>query len=194
LTTLFIALLSQAALALPPSSTLTGENGTLLWEVREEGGQVHIHGKCYKWDIDHTAAPDLSPIHTVRTNPDGSRVTVDWNPDAVVVTLPEKQRRHEQADVWDGDTLDIRLGENVVHGRTELVFSVVDTGSGKIYRMDSKKVGDEQCGTAPCTHVLVQLTGMLRWVGPSFNYWYDAQGKLLRFEGPVGDFSVPDGG
>jgi hypothetical protein len=86
--------------------------------------------------------------------------------------------------------VDVRLGAEVAAGRTDQAFSVVDPGSGKVYSLDSATVGGETCGTEPCTHVRVQLTGMLRLVGPTWHYWYLADGQLVRFDGPAGTFAV----
>lgn len=191
-----IVTLVTLALAAPPSTTLTGPTGTLRWEVTTEEGQIHILGESPDWKVDHLASADLTPIRTVRIEPDGRTMTVDYAPGGAVVQLPGKEIRHEQVDLWDGDTLDIRLGALSAAGRTENVFSIVDPASGKVYKMDSKKLGDEDCGGTPCAHVRIQLTGMLRLFGPTFEYWFGPDGKLLRFTGPSGEFAafeIPSG-
>lgn len=183
-------LATLAFAAPPPSSTLTGPGGTLKWEITTEGSEVHVHGESPKWQVEHVASADLTPVRTVRTNPDGTVVTIEYGASEAIVTMPNKTLTHTQPGLWDGDTLDVRLGAEAAAGRFEQKFQAVDTGSGKVYKFDSQKVGDEQCGERACTHVLVQLTGMLRWVGPSFHYWFAKDGKLLKFEGPAGEFEA----
>lgn len=177
-----------AALAAPPSSTLTGEAGTLSWEVVETAEGVEIRGRSPKWDVVHLARADLSPVRTVRHDADGNEVTVRYATTGAEVTRAGATWPLGGADLWDGDTVDVRLGHLVANGRTDLSFEVVDAASAKTYRMDSALVGREQCGAEPCAHVRVQLAGLLRYVGPTWHYWFDARGRLLRFTGPIGEY------
>lgn len=185
-----LLLLSSLALAAPPSSTLTGADGTLEWTVEDKGSSVHIRGSSPKWKVTHEARSDLSPVRTERTDPDGRKVIIEYRPTGATVHLPDKTLELDQDGLWDGDTLDVRLGFELTQGRDTFGFEGVDVATGKVYGFDVKPVGSEQCGSQPCTHLLVQLTGLLRWVGPSWDYWYSSAGQLLRFEGPAGTFAV----
>ncbi|MCB9679393.1 MAG: hypothetical protein H6737_30090 [Alphaproteobacteria bacterium] len=177
-----------AALAAPPSSHLKGASGELVWEIEARDGGVHVEGRSPKWRVVHEAAADLSPRHTERTV-DGQTTVVDYTAQGATVTFPGGRTVViETPGIWDGDTLDVRLGQAYADGRPAQVFKAVDTASGKVYRFDSQLVGPDQCGAQACGHVLVQLTGMLRALGPSFHYWFAADGRLLRFEGPAGEF------
>lgn len=187
---LLLALVTAPAHAAPPSSQLTGEDGSLTWTVAPAGDGVKVVGKSPKWTVEHTAGKDLSPRSTRRTDPDGAVTTVAWSADTVTVTLPKgKVVTHKDPAIWDGDTLDIRLGERVRTGKPlELSFQAIDTGSGKVYGFDAVDKGTETCPSGPCRHVNVTLAGWLKLVGPSFDYWYASDGRLVKFEGPAGNF------
>lgn len=181
--------LLPAALALPPSSRLGGPAGELTWTVSGAGGGVHIDGKSPAWTIAHDAAADLTPKRTVRTE-EGVTVTIDYRADGCTVRLPRETVEVKRAGLWDGDTLDVRLGQEVARGRTSFVFPAIDPATGSVYDFQVTHVGRETCGAAPCEHERVQLAGMLRYVGPTFDFWYGADGRLLRFEGPIGRFEA----
>lgn len=189
----FVASLASAA---PPSSRLTGEAGTLSWAVSEANGVVTLQGSSPKWTVRHTAGPDLRPHATTRTNPDGAVTTVTWAEGTVTVTLPGgKVVSHDDPDIWDGDTLDVRLGDRIGRGLAPAVsFSAVDMGSGKVYRFDAVDKGQETCATGPCRHVNVTLAGWMKMLGPSFDYWFASDGRLVKFEGPAGAFVATQGG
>lgn len=177
-----------AALAAPPSSSLGGEDGSLTWDVVSSEAEVTLEGRSPKWTVSHTAKADFSPVRTQRTDADGQTLTIDYSAAGATLVKDGKTVELSQPGLWDGDTLDVRLGYLVSVGKPEQTFHAVDSGSAKVYRFDSQNVGAERCGTEACTHVLVQLAGMLRWVGPSFHYWFAADGELLKFEGPAGTF------
>jgi len=183
-----LSLFVAAALAAPPSSHLTGPEGVLDWSVSTTKDGVTIRGRSPKWAVEHVASADLQPVRTVRRDTDGNEVTVTYSATGAQVTTGERTQTLKGAKLWDGDTVDVRLGAEVAAGRTDLAFQVVDAGGAKVYSMDSALVGDDTCGATPCTHVRVQLTGLLRYVGPTWHYWYGADGALLRFQGPIGSF------
>ncbi len=187
---MFILPFFAAALATPPSSTLTGDDGTLSWTVDTTASGITIRGSSPKWTVEHTASADLTPIRTVHNDPDNGEVVVEFSGDSAVITRNGRTKTLSGSNLWDGDTVDIRLGAAVASGRSELAFEVVDPSSGKTYSMDSALVGADTCGASACKHVRVQLTGLLRYVGPTFHYWFGADGQLLRFEGPVGDYAT----
>jgi hypothetical protein len=184
-----LTLILAAAIAAPPSSTLTNSAGaTLAWTVASSPSGVTIDGRSPRWTVHHEAFADLSPKRTVRSDAAGRRVTVDYAPDHVVVHLPEGDVTHTIANVWDGDTLDIRLGQLVVLGRPDVSFQAVDPATGDVYGFTAQRAGTETCGGAPCTHVHVNMTGIYRLVGPTFDYWYASDGRLVQFQGPPGKF------
>lgn len=185
-------LLAGVAFSAPPSTNLSGPDGTLSWQVAESGGNVSIVGTSPKWKVEHTADSALRPIKTKRTDPDGSVTTVVWEGDRVTVTLPNgKQVVHEEAGIWDGDSLDIRLGERVRTGASlDHSFKAVDSGSGKVYRFDAVDKGQATCAAGPCRHVNVTLGGWMKYVGPNFDMWFAANGQLVKFSGGAGDFGA----
>ncbi len=186
-------LVAGTALALPPSSSLGGDDGELTWSVSRSGDTVTIRGQSPKWAVVHTASTDLEPIRTERTEPDGRTVVIDYKGSGVTVVLPERTVIHEEDDIWDGDTLDIRLGQLAAAGHPATKFRAIDTASGKVYGFESTEIGEETCGSHTCTHVKLTLSGLLKAVGPKFHYWFAGDGQLLRFEGPAGTFVAEEG-
>ena len=186
-------LTAGTALALPPSSDLGGDDGDLSWSVTRSGDTVTIRGESPKWTVVHTASADLEPIRTERTEPDGRTVVIDYKGSGVTVVLPERTVIHDEEEIWDGDTLDIRLGQQTAAGRPAAKFRAVDTASGKVYGFESTEIGEESCGDRSCTHVKLTLSGLLKAVGPKFHYWFADDGQLLRFEGPAGTFVAEEG-
>lgn len=187
-------LLLALALTAPPSSTLTGPAGTLRWTVTSTGGTVTIDGASPKWTVHHVATPELRPLRTERRDAAGKLVTVDYAADGATVHMAGKELRVSGRDLWDGDTVDVRLGALAAQGRADVGFSAVDPASGTVYGFEARTVGAERCGAAACTHVHLVMTGMYRLVGPDWDYWYGADGRLLRFDGPIGVFSAADAG
>jgi hypothetical protein len=178
-----------SALAAPPSSLLTGDKGTLKWTVAASGDAVTIDGSSPKWTVHHEAAADLTPKRTERSDADGNKVTVVYGPGAVVVTMAKKTVTHDRGDLWDADTLDVRLGDRIAReASVDLAFDALDPASGKIYGFTSKTVGQEPCGAATCTHLEVRLSGLLRMVGPKWEFWFAPTGQLMRFDGPIGGY------
>lgn len=180
----------SVALAAPPSTALTGPDGTLSWTITESAGQLTIEGTSPKWTVTHTAALDFTPRRTVHRDAEVGEVTIDYTPEGATVTRRGKTWTVRRVGLWDGDTLDVRLGANVAEGRTELAFHAIDPASGKVYSFDAAPVASTRCGAVACTEVKVQLTGVLRLVGPTWSYWYTTDGRLVRFEGPAGSFSA----
>jgi len=188
--TVALALVATSAAAAPPSSRLTGDEGVLSWTIAESGGQVVIDGSSHKWTVHHEATPAMKPKKTVRSDADGNKVTVVYGADSVTVTMPKKTVTHDRGDLWDADTLDVRLGHIVSQGgSTDISFDALDPSSGKIYSFDAKTQGSEACGTATCRRVMVRLGGMLKLVGPKWEFWFAPSGQLMRFEGPIGDYA-----
>jgi len=188
---LILLVSASSAAAAPPSSKLTGPNGKLSWTVTTSGTTVSIEGASPKWTVQHEANLDLTPRRTVRSDADGNTVTVVYGADSTAVTLPNKTVTHERGDLWDADTFDVRLGDRIARGAgVDFRFDAVDPASGKVYGFSVETVDTESCGGAPCTHVKVRLTGVLRMVGPSWEYRFAASGKLVKFDGPIGTFTA----
>jgi len=175
------------AWSLPPSSALTGGEGKLTWTVTRTSEGVTIEGSSPKWKVAHRATADLRPLFTRHTSSDGT-TTVTYRANGATVTVDGKATEIHEKGLWDGDTVDIRLGQEVANGHPELAFRAIDPASGDVYGFDTHLVGHETCGKTPCTHIKLSLTGALRLVGPKWHYWYGSDGKLLRFEGPIGKF------
>lgn len=183
-------LLIALAQALPPSTTLSGSNGTLKWTVTPSSTGVTIDGSSPKWTVHHQATASLQPIHTERRSSEGHVVVIDYSADKAVFTLDGKQSVIEGDHIWDGDVFDIRMGQLVAQGKTEVTFQAIDPDSGTLYGFHASLVGAETCGNTPCQHIHLGMTGMYRLVGPSWEYWYGSDGKLLRFEADFGKFSA----
>lgn len=184
-------ILASLALAAPPSVSLTGPKGTLSWTVTP-GANVKIVGRSPDWVVEHEASATLAPIRTTRKDTDGSSYTIVYTPSGADVTADGRTTSIAAPGAWDGDTLDVRLGTAVAAGRTDFQFVAVDGESVKAYTFQVSKVGDEQCGAHACVHEKVTLAGALKWVGPTWEFWYTRDGRLLRFSGPMGDFRAAD--
>lgn len=183
-------LLISLALAAPPSSRLTGPKGTLAWTVSPSAAELRIEGTSPEWKVTHTAGPDFAPRKTVLAKTSGETITVVFTPTGADVTKGGKTTSLAAQGLWDGETLDVRLGALVAAGKTSVSFQAIDLDGVKVYTFDATHVGREQCGATPCDHQKVQLAGMLRFVGPTWEFWYGPDGKLLKFLGPLGDFAA----
>lgn len=190
LTLIGFTLISTASAA-PPSSTLTGPAGALTWTVAASGDGFAIDGRSPKWTVHHVAGADLRPVRTERKDADGNAVTIDYSADHAVVHVGGKDVTVRGADLWDADTVDIRLGRLAAQGHADTTFQAVDGATGTVYGFAATTVGTEMCGSASCVRVHLGMTGFYRLVGPSWEYWYGADGQLLRFEGPIGRFTAP---
>lgn len=184
-------LILAAALAAPPSSTLTGDAGTLAWTVTG-GDTIEIVGRSPKWTVTHVARPDLQPLSSTR-EAGGHRWTVTYDSAGATITSDDgATRRVDQKGLWDGDTLDVRLGAYVAGGGASTGLHVLDPEGGKAWSVNATVLDDGRCAV-PCTHVRVQLAGAWRLVGPTWDYWYAGDGRLVTFDGPIGRYTTADG-
>lgn len=183
---------ASLALAAPPSSRLTGPDGALTWTVTSGAGAVTIAGRSPKWAVDHVADPDLTPRRTTHTDTGGAAITVVYTPSGAEVTREGRTTTISAPGAWDADTLDVRLGTVIAAGGADFAFTAIDAAGAKAYTFDVTRVGSETCGSKPCIHARVQLAGMLKYLGPTWEYWYAADGRLLRFSGPIGAFTAED--
>lgn len=179
-----IVLFALIALAAPPSSTLTGQQGTVSWQVSERNGQLRLKGAIDGWDVRHTASQSLVPVRTVYTDPKGGMVALEYGEEGVEVRLSDGSiKKLEAQGLWDVGTLPLRLGYEVALGNTALTAVGVDR-KGKLREFDVSKVADEPCGPVACVHVVV------RGKGAAGDYWFGPDGGLMRTEGKRGDFSA----
>lgn len=179
-----------AALAAPPSSTLSGPAGTLTWTIAASGDQVVVDGRSPKWTVHHVATADLRPVRTERSDDKGARVTVDYTADGAIVRTASGEAKVTGTDLWDGDTVDVRLGDRAAKGKADVTFRAVDPASGTVYGFEATTVGSEGTGATATTHVHLVMTGVYRLVGPTWDYWYATDGRLVRFEGPIGTYTA----
>lgn len=188
---LFFAVMAigTPAWALPPSSSLSGSEGKLTWTVALADDVVTITGASPKWKVKHTAHADLTPISTEHVDADGAVSRVEYRKDGATVHKDGETITIKEAGLWDGDTVDIRLGHTMV-GRKKIEFQALDPASGKAYGFEATNKGQAKCGAVACTHVKLVMTGAYRLLGPKWEYWYGADGKLLRFEGPIGKYKA----
>ncbi len=71
-----------------------------------------------------------------------------------------------------------------------LFAGLAHAASGKVYGFVSEKNGTETVGGVGCTHVELTLSGALEAVGPLFHHWFDRDGKLIQFDGPIGTYTA----
>lgn len=188
---LTLAAVARAATPIPPSSVLTGPEGTLRWTVSSADDGVHVEGSSPRWSVKHRAKPDLTPVRTERTDETGT-VVVTYSAEGATVVRDGKTIERERADLWDADTLDLRLGSLSVAGPVDVRFHALDPASGKVYEFQATDQGQGTCGPHVCHRVQVKLAGLLAPLGPTFVYGYAPDGRLLSFSGPIGDFQAKE--
>ena len=182
--------LAMLAAAAPPSAVLTGPAGELRWTVTETATGLSVDGRSPTWSVHHECAADFTPRRTVRTGADGATTRIEYDAGGATVTSPSGRVRVDLPGLWDGDVLDVRLGAWSAGHTTALAFSAVDGGSGKVYGFDATYRGEAQRGGVACRAWRVQLAGIYRLVGPTWEYCYAAGGRLVWFSGPIGVFEV----
>lgn len=176
------------ALAAPPSSRLVGPRGELTWTVTASPEGLDLEGRSPAWTVRHRCAADLTPIRTEKTTEAGTAVLV-YDPAGVDVTLPDGAKvRVDQRGLWDGDALDVRLGVWSISHTEGVSFSAIDSASGKVYAFTARYEGETTHAGGSCRAWRVQVGGVLRWVGPTWDYCYAPDGALVWFSGPIGVF------
>ncbi|MDF1562746.1 MAG: hypothetical protein P1V51_06865 [Deltaproteobacteria bacterium] len=183
-------LTAAGALSAPPSTVLKGPLGKLEWKVKTTESGLVIDGTSPKWTVHHEAKADFTPILTKRSNPEGRKVEIRYDAKGADFTVNGEKSRIKQKGLWDSESVDIRLGAITAAGQTEVEFPAIDTDSGKVYTFGAEVKEKTSCQGVPCTHVELHLTGFYKLVGPSWDYWFDAEGKLLRFEAKWGKFKA----
>lgn len=177
---------------LPAGSALKGSEGTLKWRIEETKTGVRIEGSAPDFTVTHEASRTLVPEHTERSDNQGTQRIIEY--DAKGATIKDADgnvlKRHDQKNIWDADSLEVRLGYERVNGKLDRTFYCIDINTNKLYKMQSKVLEQTQCSGAPCTQVQVSLTGVLKAVGPKWTYWFGDDGGLLRYKGPNGTFEA----
>ncbi len=185
-----VLLMGAGGVSVPPSSELVGKLGKLQWTVEATKAGIVIDGSSPKWTVHHEAKADFTPIRTRRSTPEGRKVTVVYDAKGANFTANGEKSRINEKGLWDADSVDVRLGAVIASGKTEVEFPAIDTDSGKVYTFAAEVEEKTRCDGIPCTHVELHLTGFYKLVGPSWQYWYDAKGRLLRFEAKWGKFKA----
>lgn len=173
-------------------TTLTDAKGqTLVWTVARIGGEVNITGVHPKWQVEHRAKPDGTPLATVK-KAGGATTKVTYSADGAQVERTDAKGHVSTATIkrkglWDGDTLDVRLAGVTWSKGTKVQLRIVDVDAadGTTYPMVAEHVGEEQCNAVPCHRVLLALDDLRRAFAPSFEYRYAtaAGAKYLRHDG-----------
>ena len=122
-----ISLLLAAHLvhAAPPSSELSGPNGSLSWKVSPSAAGLQSAGRSPRWTVTHPAGADRHPIHTERTNPDSAHFTVDHDAGGATVAGPKGTERIEAAGLWDSESVDVRLPVALADGKQKVIFEAL---------------------------------------------------------------------
>ena len=190
---LLLLAIPATALALAPSTTLTGPNGTLKWTVQKSASGISLDGSSPRWTVKVLTGSDWKPIRTEHTNAEGGLTVIEYSDTGAVLTMPNKEViTIKEAGLWDGDSVDIRLGSLTAKGKGNQKWRSADPDSGKVYSMESNVIEQETCGSIPCTHVRMSLSGLLKAVGPKWHYWFASDGRMVGFEGRPGSFWSSD--
>lgn len=173
-------------------STLTDAKGQkLTWTIARTEGQVRITGVHPKWQVEHVAKPDGTPLTTVR-KANGTTVKVTYSAEgAVLVRIDAKGKTStatiKEKGLWDSDTLDARLaGVTWTAGKkVKLRVPDVDAAEGTVYPLVAEYVGEEKCGAAACHHVHLALDDFRRLFAPAFEYRYSTSSgaRYLQHDG-----------
>lgn len=173
-------------------STLTDKKGqTLTWTVQRVEGEVRITGVHPKWQVEHRAKPDGTPLTTVKKA--GGKITkVTYSAEGAELERTDAKGKISKKSVkekglWDGDSLDVRLAGLAWSKDKKVRMKIVDVDDdlGAVYPMVAEYVGEEKCGALPCHRVHLALDDFRRMFAPSFEYRYStaAGAKYLQHDG-----------
>lgn len=173
-------------------TTLTDKKGqTLVWTVSRSDGEVKITGVHPKWQVEHHAKPDGTPLTTVK-KAGGNTTKVTYSPEGAQVERTDAKGKVSTATVkekglWDGDSLDVRLAGLTWSKGKKVQMKIVDVDSadGTTYPMVAEYAGEEKCSDAPCHRVHLALDDLRRMFAPSYEYRYAAApgAKYLQHDG-----------
>lgn len=173
-------------------TTLTDAKGkTLTWTVQRVEGEVRITGVHPKWQVEHRAKPDGTPLSTVR-KAGGTTTKVTYSAEGAVVERTDTKGKTSSVTIkekglWDSDTLDARLPGLTWTSGKKVRFKVVDVegADGTVYPLVAEYVGEEKCGAAACHHVHLALDDFRRMFAPSFEFRFSPEpgAKYLQHDG-----------
>lgn len=186
-----LILLATLALAAPPSTTLAGERGEISWTTTERDADIAITGVGTSWSVLHVADVDGLPIHTARTAADGTITTIDYLNWGVLVVTGTDKMRYVARDLWDADTIDLRLAELLHTSDDTLDFRAIDLADRQIHRFRAVRREVARCGGEVCTEIDLKVRGGIPGQGPTWAFWYDGSGRLIKMQGIGGSFSAP---
>ena len=181
------------------ATTLTDAKGqTLVWTVTRVDGEVHITGVHPKWQVEHRAKPDGTPLFTLKkVNGNTTRVTYSAEGAELEQTDAKgktKRSSIKEKNLMDGDSLDVRLAGQSWNSGKKVRMRIVDleAADGTTYPMVAEYVGPEKCGLAPCHRVHLALDDFRRLFAPTFEYRYStaAGARYLQHDGDGLTFSV----
>lgn len=160
-------------------TTLTDPKGqTLVWTLQRVDGAVRITGVHPKWQVEHLAKPDGTPVSTVR-KAKGITTRVTYTAEGAQLERTDAKGKVttstiKEKNLWDSDTLDARLAGVAWNTTKKVRFKVadVDEAIGDVYPMIAEYVGEEKCGATQCHHVHLALDDFRRLFAPSYEYRY----------------------
>ena len=174
------------------ATTLTDPKGqTLTWTVTRVDGEVRITGVHPKWQVEHRAKPDGTPLSTVK-KAGGNTTKVTYSAEGAQVERIDAKGKTssviiKEKGLWDGDSLDARLAGIAWIAGKKVRMKVVDVdgADGTVYPLVAEYVGEEKCGAAACHHVHLALDDFRRMFAPSFEFRYStgAGAKYLQHDG-----------
>ena len=181
------------------ATTLTDAKGqTLVWTVTRVDGEVRITGVHPKWQVEHRARPDGTPLSTVK-KANGLTTRVTYSETGAQVERTDASGKTKSVTIkdknlWDGDSLDVRLaGQGWSKGKKVRMHIVdIDAADGTTYPMVAEYVGEEKCGQAPCHRVHLALDDFRRLFAPTYEYRYStaAGARYLQHDGDGLTFSA----
>ncbi len=193
LCTVFIASIASAdAFPWEGVTTLTDARGqTLAWTLQRTEGAVKITGVHPKWQVEHLAKPDGTPLSTVR-RANGNTTKVTYTAEGAQLERTDAKGKIttssiKEKNLWDSDTIDARLAGVAWNTTKKVRFKVadVDEANGDVYPLVAEYVGEEKCGATPCHHVHLAVDDLRRMFAPSFEYRYSTApgSKYLQHDG-----------
>ena len=172
--------------------TLTDDGGrALTWTVCRVDGEVHISGTHPRWEVEHHARPDGTPLTTVHRR-NGITTRISYSAEGAQVERTNAMGERSTVTIaekglWDGDSLDARLAGITWSNGKKVRMKIVDVdlSDGSVYPMVAEYVGQERCRGVPCHHVLLALDDFRRLIAPTFHYYYAVDGgaKYLQYDG-----------
>lgn len=160
------------------TTLLSAEGQALTWTVKRVEGEVLISGAHPKWQVEHRAKPDGTPVSTVKTS-GGYTTRVSYSVEGARVERTDAQGKKSSITItekglWDGDTLDARLAGISWHAGVKVRFKIIDLelADGTVYPMVAEFVDEEAWGTTRCYRVRLSVDDFRRVLAPTFTYCF----------------------